>query len=230
MKVRSMLITAGWIVGWCTLSNLAHAQTAEDVERAKAQVNLEPVVRDIVRAALKHFRATPEDLDKLRSSARARGFLPLLAGGFRYDSIRTNRNLAQSGTTVITDYSDLSGSNNNSFTLGAVWDFRELMMNPVEIQTYGIIGVQRDIMLECARVFYLRRQIVLKLLLRPSEDPVQNLANEVRVQELTAILDIMTDGWFSREHQRRLRSARQVNASQPGPMMDKKISAGVHSK
>ncbi len=207
MKARWMFLTACVIVLEGAFSTSAFAQTAEDVERAKAQVNLEPVVRDIVRAALKHFRATPEDLDKLRSAARARGFLPLLAAGYKYDTLRTNRDLAQSGTTVVTNYFDQTGSNINSFTLGAVWDFRELMMNPVEIQTYGIIGVQRDIMLECARVFYLRRQIVLKLLLRPSEDPVQNLANEVRVQELTAILDVMTDGWFSREHQRRLRTA-----------------------
>lgn len=221
MKIWMMLMLAvamgtGSLLG---LTSRAAAQTAEDVERVKAQVDLEPPVRDIVQAALRHFRATPDALDRLRSSARARGFLPMLATGYRYDSWRSSQNLNQEGTSVIRGdtYFNNQGTNVNSFTVGAIWDFRELMMNPVEIQTYGIIGVQRDIMLEVSRVFYLRRQIVLKLLLRPSDDPVQNLANEVRVQELTAILDVLTEGWFSREHARRIRNAERSRITNLAP-------------
>jgi hypothetical protein len=203
------LPTMGLLAGWLLLglAPTARAQTAEDIERARAQVALEPPVRDIVRAALRYFRVTPEAVDRLRSSARARGFLPLFAGGYRYDDLSGARNIDQSEGTVVFKNQENSGQQLHSFTLGAVWDFRELMMNPAEIQAYGLVGVQRDVMLEVSRVFYLRRQIVLKLLLRPSDDPVVNMANEVRVEELTAILDVLTDGWFTREHSRRIRNA-----------------------
>jgi hypothetical protein len=58
-------------------------------------------------------------------------------------------------------------------------------------------------MLEVTRTYYLRRQLLLRLLLRPPEDPLAYAALEMRVDEFTAILDVLTDGWYSSETEAR---------------------------
>jgi hypothetical protein len=90
-----------------------------------------------------------------------------------------------------------------TFSIGGVWDLRELVFNASEVQVYGLIGVQRDIMLESIRTYYLRRQLMLRMLLRPPEDPLALAALEMRIDEFTAVLDVLTGGWFSEEAARR---------------------------
>ncbi len=188
-------------VGVGLVQQHAEAQSASEFRKAKQRVELEPTVNETVRQALEFFNVSPKAVQSLRDTARARGVLPLLAVGYRYEDDNLDRAINQIGTTTFNQRA-ADARAINSFTIGAVWDLRELMMNPAEIQAYGLVGVQRDIMLEVARAYYLRRQIALRLLLRPSDDPLANVANQIRVDELTAILDVLTDGWFSREANR----------------------------
>jgi len=198
-------------VGVLLFTQQTQAQSAAEFRRAKQRVEMEPTVNDTVRRSLDFFRVSPEHVQALRDTARARGVLPLLAVGYRYENNSLDRAINQIGTTTF-NQNAADATAINSFTVGAVWDLRELMMNPAEIQAYGLVGVQRDIMLEVARAYYLRRQIALRLLLRPSDDPLANLANQIRVDELTAILDVLSDGWFSRESNRLMREYRANEA------------------
>jgi hypothetical protein len=58
-------------------------------------------------------------------------------------------------------------------------------------------------MLEVTRTYYLRRQLQLRMRLRPPEDPLAASALALRIEEFTAILDSMSGGWFSRVAQTR---------------------------
>ncbi|MBI3179380.1 MAG: hypothetical protein HYZ27_06935, partial [Deltaproteobacteria bacterium] len=91
----------------------------------------------------------------------------------------------------------------NALSVGAVWDFRELMFNPAELQVYGILGVQRDVMLEVTRTYYLRQQLLLRRDLEPPQDAMAQKSLDLRIDELTSTLDVMTGGWFSRTTERR---------------------------
>ncbi|MFN7697531.1 MAG: hypothetical protein ACK5U8_06520, partial [Deltaproteobacteria bacterium] len=51
----------------------------------------EPTPRQTVEAALRYFRVHPEAVDGLRAAARARGSVPLIAGGYRSDQAETGR-------------------------------------------------------------------------------------------------------------------------------------------
>ena len=82
------------------------------------------------------------------------------------------------------------------------------MFNPAEVQVYGLIGVQRDLMLETVRVYYLRRQLFVRFLTAPPEDPVAREALLLRIDEFTAFLDVLTGGWFSRTTEARTARSR----------------------
>lgn len=186
---------------------IAGAQTAQptmSVEQARAQLAHEPSVAETVDEALRYFRVDPDSFDGLRTAARTRALLPLLAGGFRFDDANVGRGFEQMIFQPNTQAEEVN-TRVYTFSIGGVWDLRELVFNSAEVQVYGLIGVQRDIMLESIRTYYLRRQLLLRLLLRPPEDPLAYAALEMRVDEFTAILDVLTGRWFSSEVERRRR-------------------------
>jgi hypothetical protein len=193
------LVTIAFLV---SIPSLAQAQATMTVEQARAQLANEPSVSETVDEALRYFRVDPDSFDGLRTSARTRALLPLLAGGFRFDDADVARASEQMIFQPNTQAEEIN-TRVYTFSVGGVWDLRELVFNSAEVQVYGLIGVQRDIMLESIRTYYLRRQLLLRLMLRPPEDPLAYAALEMRVDEFTAILDVLTGRWFSTETTRR---------------------------
>jgi hypothetical protein len=179
-----------------TASPEALAQTAEQT-RAKKKLDQEPPAAEVVQLALEHFRVHPEMLDTLRARSHSRALMPLLASGYRFDDARGAR-ASQQMISDPNNVAELSNDRSNSFSVGAVWDLRELVFNPAEVQVFGLIGVQRDVMLEVTRTYYLRKQLLLQKIYEPPSDPLSLGTLELRVEELTAILDVLTGGGFSR--------------------------------
>ncbi len=198
---------------WLATASVAGAQApsgtpadASAVERALAAFAGEPTVGETTRRALRYFRVEPEAIDRLRSAARSRAWLPLLATGYRYDDDRTSR-YEQRDIYQPYQLDENLGRRINSATVGMVWDLRELVFNPAEVQVYGLIGVQRDLMLEVTRTYFLRRQLQLRMALRPPREPLARAALQLRIEEFTAVLDVLTGGWFSEQLARRRRGA-----------------------
>lgn len=190
------------------LPSFTHAQSVGAIEAVRRQLSHEPAVGEVTRQSLHYFRVDPDSFDALRTSARTRALLPLLAGGFRvdlanFDRFEDQRIFQPRQIEEATDTQVLT------FSLGAVWDLRELVFNAAEVQVYGLIGVQRDLMLETVRTYFLRRQLMLRLQLRPPEDALAYAALELRIQEFTAVLDVLTGNWFSEEAERRQIEAEQ---------------------
>lgn len=180
-------------------SGAAYGQGGADaIKRAEAMFEKEPQVAEVVDVALRYFRVHPEVLDSLRTKAKTRAFLPLVAAGFRFDDERYVRNEQQQPMPVLT-IDENTNMRNNAFSVGAVWDLRQLVFNPAEVQVFGLIGVQRDIMLEATRTYYLRKQLVLRKLYNPPSDPMAVAALDMRIDEFTALLDVLTGGWFSKQ-------------------------------
>ena len=120
-----------------------------------------------------------------------------MAAGYRRDVDTFDRTEFQDLTRLT--ITEATGTGKHALSVGAVWDFRELVFNPAEVQVFGLIGVQRDIMLEATRTYYLRKQLVLRKLYKPPEDPMALAALDMRIDEFTALLDVLTGGWFSQQ-------------------------------
>lgn len=175
---------------------VASAQSTDALARARAKFAREPSVSEVVDVAMRYFRVHPEVLDDLRSKAKTRALLPLLATGYRRDIDDYTRREEQSPVPV--NIVEATGTTRNALSVGAVWDLRELVFNPAEVQVFGLIGVQRDIMLEATRTYYLRKQLVLRKLYKPPQDPMAQAALDMRIDEFTALLNVLTGGWFSK--------------------------------
>jgi hypothetical protein len=158
----------------------------------------DPPVAAVVAESLRYFRVHPEALESIRSSAHKRALLPLISAGYRFDDDKFARLELQEGAEPLQNDED-TNRRTHAVSVGAVWDFRELMFNPAEVQVYGLVGIQRDIILEVTRTYYLRKQLLLLKKTKPPEDPVSAATLDLRIDEYTAILDVSTGGWFSQQ-------------------------------
>jgi hypothetical protein len=181
-------MSAKFWIGVCLCAGTAIAQNARAAE-------VDPPVAEVVAEALRYFRIHPEAIDSIRSSAHTRALLPLVSGGYRFDDDKFARLEMQAPEMIQND--EDTNRRTNAVSIGVVWDFRELVFNPAEIQVYGLIGIQRDIMLEVTRTYYLRKQLMLLKKTKPPEDPVSAATLDLRIDEYTALLDVLTGGWFS---------------------------------
>jgi hypothetical protein len=125
----------------------------------------------------------------------------VLSAGYRLDNSDFSRVLSQMITNPM-NINENTDTRTNSVTVGGVWDLRELAFNPSEVQVYGLVGIQRDLILEVTRTYFLRRQLLVRLALRPPADQLARATLDLRVEEYTAILDALTGGWFSRAQRR----------------------------
>jgi hypothetical protein len=178
------------------VADSASAQAAEQVAAARRALAHEPTVAETTRRALEYFRVHPEAIDGLRSSARGRALLPVIAAGYQYGQDRSQLFYDQQITEPQTRDQNAAGTS-HAVSVGALWDLRQLVFNPAEVDAYGLVAVQRDVMLEITRTYFLRRQLQLRLALRPPDDPLAYAALELRVNEFAAILDTLTGGWFT---------------------------------
>jgi hypothetical protein len=173
------------------------ARADDSLTRLRETLKREPKAPDVVKMALDYYRVSPEAMESVRSSARARALMPVVSGFVGYNTVGTGS--AQAAT--ITNPQNVvvnTAQNGTIFTGGVAFDLRELVFNPAEIQTYGVVPMQRDITLDIVRTFYLRRQLQIRLALKPPADPLALATLELRVEEYTGLLNSMTGGAFQR--------------------------------
>jgi hypothetical protein len=202
----TMAVATTLAMGLTLVASTALAQGRAEIRAAQAQWQREPTVNDCVQQALAYFRLSPDEFDGYRSAARARGLVPTLAAGYRLDDNR----IAFGSDRAITEPWRIDTATDqriHAISAGLIFNLGDLVYNPAEVQIYGLVGVQRDIMLETTRTYFLRRQLLLRMATRPPEDPIAYAALELAIAEYTALLDVLTGGWFSEQLARRARSA-----------------------
>jgi hypothetical protein len=89
------------------------------------------------------------------------------------------------------------------------WDLGDLVWNndqtSIDTRSKLMVELRNDIIDEITRLYFERRRIQVELLQNPPKDSVKCMEKELRIQELTANIDGMTGGYFSREAELRRR-------------------------
>jgi hypothetical protein len=83
------------------------------------------------------------------------------------------------------------------------WDMGELIWNndqtSIDTRSKLMVELRGDIMNEVTRTYFERRRLQIDLLASPIQDLKLSLEKELRLQELTADIDALTGGYFSRK-------------------------------
>ena len=83
------------------------------------------------------------------------------------------------------------------------WELSELLFNSsqtsIDSREKSMVELRDDILSEVTRLYFERRRAQTEFILNPPQDPLQHAAALLRIEELTANLDALTDGYFSKE-------------------------------
>src|SRR5262249_21130935 len=116
-------------------------------EYVRQLIRREPRAHEVIDVALRHYRVHVSEIDALRSSSRYRALLPVFS---TIGTLNRSGTASASSQTISNPTDTISNQafNGYAISLGMSWDLRELMFNPSELQAYGLVGIEQDILLE----------------------------------------------------------------------------------
>ena len=182
----------------CTVVLIA-AFAATDVEADLAALKeREPTIEAVQAAALKNFGVHPDRVAGMRSAASWKAAVPTLevSGGATGANVNDNTILDEYDPSKPWVIRSAQGQSLEVRTTLA-WDLPRFVYNPEELDVAGLASVQKDVITHVTQVYYARRRLQLAMLTAPAKDPAKRMAQEMRVEELTAMLSGMTGGWFA---------------------------------
>jgi len=156
----------------------------------------EPTIVQVQEAALRYAQVIhPEQINKLRRDARLKALLPDVS--LDYDKTINY----DSGSDVY-----YIGPRDWGFSLS--WDVGDLVFSEqlrlVDSNTRLMIQLREEIINEVIRLYYERRKLQAELILQSPELTEEKLTKTLRLAELTANIDGLTGGYFSRHIKKKI--------------------------
>jgi len=159
----------------------------------------EPTIKQVQESAIRYAEVQPQKIRQWRKQAALQALLPSV--DFTFDRDKSVDDSIDEGSFPNFQVIPTRDMDRNwDFTVE--WDLGELIWNDdqtsIDVRSRLMVQLRDDILDEVTRAYFERRRLQLELLTDPPTDPKVGLDKELRLQELTAILDGLTGGWFSR--------------------------------
>lgn len=177
-----------------------HADEVDDeVARVMARFENEPTLREVQLAAIEYYNVSPDTIRSLRSRARRKALMPGLSVG--------GSTFRQSSALAVDDIIFRAAGiarfeDQNSAYVGVTaslsWNLDRLVFNAEELDVMSLIGIQDGIQREVTTLYYVRRRLQIEQQLSPPSTLAARLGAELRLEELTGLLDAYTGGFFSK--------------------------------
>lgn len=156
----------------------------------------EPTIAQVREAAIRYAEVHPDKIAGWRRQARYRAALP---------------HLSISADTNLTDFRHWdSGANPDALLRGErdidwsttlTWELGDLVWSSdqtsIDVRSKLMVQLRNDIVDEVTRLYFERRRLRLQLAAHPVRAPEELAIQQLRLEELTALLDGLTGGWFS---------------------------------
>lgn len=194
---RFALLCAATLLVWPSLAE-ANGWSAA---KLKAYFKHEPSLRQLQKAALKFFMVNPKRIHSLRRKAANKAWLPVVQAGFTGNMLHFERNLevAQYRSAYNFPWEEENQIDRGyQFSARATWNLPQLVFNAEELDVASLVGIQDGVLKEVTRLYFIRRRLQINLLLSPPKDAKTKVMLDLRLQELTGLLDAMTNGYLSK--------------------------------
>lgn len=172
--------------------------TEQELSERLESFKKEPNAREIQEYALKYALAEPSRIDNWLHRARIAPSLPSL-------SVSAGRGVDndESVREKIGDASVVSKKDSSDFNLNVKleWKFADLVFNQNELrvarESFRMSVIRERILTDVTKAYIERRRAQLKSVSTPTMQSLERAELELRIEELDAILDGLTGGWFS---------------------------------
>ena len=157
---------------------------------------VEPSVGAVQQAAVRYIECEPSALRALERDARAFGALPEVQLSGSFDGDRQSD---------LDPFDNVEGQSNDTgweVSVDLEWDLADLVTSYERIRTLSEqqrrMELRRRVLEDVTRCYFDRLRAIAEIELTPGLEPAARAQLRLRVDEITAQLDAMTGGEFSR--------------------------------
>jgi len=163
-------------------------------------MRLEPSIRAIQKEVVRYTNTSNGKIKRWQILSRLSALLPDV--GYGKDISRSNNIDLDRGSTSEADvYIEGPGNIDKDWSFDISWDLGDFIFNSdqtsIDSRQKLMVDQRHDFLTEATRIYYERRRLLAELLFAPADDFLTHEKNLIRLHELTALLDAMTDGYFS---------------------------------
>lgn len=159
----------------------------------------EPAIREVQQAAIRYAEVGPEKIKDWRKKAKIKAILPKLSLGIDR-SKRTNYEIYTSATTHYVYAGPYDKNYGWDVTLS--WELGDLIWNDVQtsidVRSRLMVQLREDILDEVNKLYFERIRLKMEMDWLSIKDRVKRLEKQLRLEELTASLDALTGGYYSK--------------------------------
>lgn len=160
----------------------------------------EPDIKQIQKAAIKYAEVEPEKIQLWRKQAAKKAFMPKISASVDRDT--SDLWHWESGSNAKAD-DDVLIKGNDSVGWGVTvsWDLAEIIWNndqtSIDNRSRLMVQLREDILDEVTKLYFERIRLKMEVDNLNIEERKKRFEKELKIKELTAMLDAMTGGYFS---------------------------------
>lgn len=160
----------------------------------------EPTVREVQLAALRYYQVDDQTLKGQKSATEYKALVPSLSvnGNYSQNSSGDETRNDEYSSTTFWLANIASGT---AFSVGGSlsWNLPNLVFSAETLAVQSRAGAREGILKEVTRIYYDRRRAQIAMRYNPARDEAGRASQQLKIDELTALLDAYTGGWFSKQ-------------------------------
>ena len=170
------------------------------VQERLANFTHEPTIGQVQQAAIRYAEVHPDKILRWRRQAALKALLPSVDFGF--DQNRSHNVHVDEGTFPNFQVFPTK-DRDTGWDCSVNWELGDLIWNDdqtsIDVRSKLMVQLRNDLVDEVTRTYFERRRLQMALLTKPPTDEPTLIEKELRLRELTALIDGLTGGAFS-EH------------------------------
>ena|GEM_PF-579063 len=159
-------------------------------------VSSEPSAREVQKKVIRYADVGNGKIKRWHAGSRIAAALPAFSVGKNFD--RSASVTTYSGK-YITGPDDVS----RGWDADVGWDLGDMIYSSdqtsIDSREKMMVELRNDFLSEVTRIYYERRRLQIDIVFTPSASEQEHLERLLRMDELTSLLDGMTDGFFSKQ-------------------------------
>ena len=190
-------------------ANRNYVQVSQGTDMISLYSKGEPSINELQQAAIKYAEVEPEKIERWRRQAAKRALLPQLTVSMDRDNNKTT------SSSIWGTYGNSTGTgkyyvgpddetkyHNKNWGVSLRWELGDLIWSDdqtnIDVRSRLMVELRENILDQVIKLYFERQRLRMELDGLPIEDRRKKAEKELRLKELAASLDALTNGYFSR--------------------------------
>ncbi|MFH1127927.1 MAG: hypothetical protein V1699_00740 [Candidatus Omnitrophota bacterium] len=167
----------------------------------------EPKINELRLVATKYAEVEPEKIKRWRKQAAGRAFLPRVSAGINRDA-GDLWHWESGSSTKAGDDALIKGRDSLDWDVTLSWDLGDIIWSDaqtsIDVRSRLMVQLREEILDEVNKIYFERIRLKMEIDNLSIEDRKKRFEKELKLQELTASLDALTGGYFSKQIKEKL--------------------------